>query len=530
MTTVHVEVEAKFEVDEGFEVPSLVELFADARDAADGPWSEDEVDHHLAATYYDTADLALAGAGLTLRRRTGGEDAGWHLKVPMTDGSRSEVRLDLGDEGEAVPERLVAMTWATTLGRPLVPVARIETHRTVRHLVDATGRVLVELADDRVTARRVHPSEGPGEAVGAAQTWREVEVEVVDGPRGILADASPALSEHGFRPAAASSKVGRVLGAPSAGRPGGGAAEDAPGDLSPSSPAADVVLARIRTQVEQIRAQDLPVRLDAPGAVHAMRVATRRLRSALTTFRPLLRRPVTTPVAAELRWLAGVLGTARDAEVLRERVEAAVADGTDDARVRDASVDEVRGRLDESYRAAHDALLVELDDERYRALLRTLDGFLADPPVKARGARPAEDVLPGLAADAYDDVRSAMRSAHRLTAPEEHEEQEEALHDARKAAKRARYAGETVAVVLGDDAAAFAAAMEEVQGALGEHLDARVAAARLRELAGETTEPATAFTYGRLHAFEEIRAERSAADAEAVWHRASGKRLRRWMR
>ena len=73
-----------------------------------------------------------------------------------------------------------------------------------------------------------------------------------------------------------------------------------------------------------MRAQDLPVRLDAPDAVHKMRVATRRLRSALTTFKALFAADVVRPLRDELKWLAGELGAARDAEVMRERVRKAV--------------------------------------------------------------------------------------------------------------------------------------------------------------------------------------------------------------
>ena len=62
------------------------------------------------------------------------------------------------------------------------------------------------------------------------------------------------------------------------------------------------------------------MRQDLPGGVHKMRVATRRLRNALATHRPLLDRDVTEPVRDELKWLAGALGDARDAEVLQARL------------------------------------------------------------------------------------------------------------------------------------------------------------------------------------------------------------------
>ncbi len=312
-----------------------------------------------------------------------------------------------------------------------------------------------------------------------------------------------------------------------------------------------MVLAQVATQVEQIRAQDLPVRLDADGAVHAMRVATRRLRSALRTFRPLLRGSVTRPLARELKWLAGVLGSARDAEVVRGRVVTAVdgqtgagrpdepgpqgrsggAHGQSDdggwASPSAAVSDELRGRLDDAYTAAHEALVAHLDGERYRALLARLTSLLEDPPLRKRARRPARRALPDLVADGDAEVRSAMRAAHRATDPGE---QETLLHEGRKAAKRARYAAEAVAPALGDDARRFAAAMEAVQESVGEHLDARNTRTRLRELAEQTTVPETAFTLGRLHAIEDARADRSRADVDAAWAAARKKRLRRWLR
>ena len=543
MSTVHDEIEAKYDADEDFQVPGLVELFGPARDAvggvlADGsPWAEGEaVQHHLTATYFDTARLDLAAAGLSLRRRSGGDDAGWHLKVPGADSVRTEIREPLGDEQDTVPARIVTMTHALTGRRPLVPVARLTTDRRVRRLVDPTGRVLVELADDRVSAHRIAAPGSPDEAATGALSWREIEVEVVDGPPELLAAVDPALRERGLTPAASASKLARVLGGrtlQAASRRSANRGDDAPengedaGRSPRKAPAGDVALGHLRAQVAQMRAQDLPVRLDRPGAVHAMRVASRRLRSALTTFEPVFHGTVTRPIGRELKWLAGVLGAARDAEVMRDRLTAAVADESEDARLH-AQVDrEVREELDRAYRAAHDEVLVQLDGDRYRSLLDTLDALLEHPPLADRARRPGTDVLPRLVARSWSALDGSMAAVAGSSDPVE---SDELLHDARKAAKRARYAAEAVVPVFGDDARALAAAIERVQEALGEHLESIHARARLHALAAGTTEPGAAFTYGRLHAFEEVRAERSAAEVDAAWRAASRKRLRRWLR
>src|SRR4051794_30706192 len=407
MATVHVEFEATYDAAGEFEVPSLVELFGRVRGKAgvppaDGtPWAESEAaEQDLHATYFDTSELDLTAADLSLRRRTGGDDEGWHLKVAVADSRRAEIGLPLGDE-DGVPETLLAMTYARTLGRPLVAVAQIDTHRTVRRLVDPTGRVLAEIVDDRVVAERIRPAAETAHSPHRT-SWREVQVEIVDGPTELLAAVDPILRDRGLIPAPPGSKLVRVLGSEEVQRArrasdpaaaaritsaqGGGAAK--------KGSAGDVALVQLRAQVAQIRAQDLPVRLDLSGAVHAMRVASRRLRSALTTFRPLFHGTATRPVGRELKWLAGVLGTARDAEVLRDRLTAAASDEAPDARLNASIGAEVHEQLDVAYRAARDEVLTQLDGERYRTLLRTLDVLLRSPPVKNRAGRPARRALP----------------------------------------------------------------------------------------------------------------------------------------
>jgi CHAD domain-containing protein len=260
--------------------------------------------------------------------------------------------------------------------------------------------------------------------------------------------------------------------------------------------------------------------------VHKMRVATRRLRSALTTFKALFAADVIRPVRGELKWLAGELGAARDAEVMRDRVHTAVEAEAKvgDARSAAAVSDE---ELGQAYRAAHDRVLTELDGERYHALLAALDRLVTDPPLRKRAAAPARKILPGLIARSHADVRRIVEEAEATPAGAE---REELLHDARKAAKRARYAGESVSGTFGPDAVAFAKAMEEVQEALGEHQDSILTRDRLRDLALHTSSTDAAFLYGRLHALEEIRGDQSQQRFDAAWKAAGRKSLHRWLR
>src|SRR3954452_1946364 len=129
MPAVHLEVEKKYLADDSFELPPLVELVRGegdnhaAGDASSTLAAGAVAQQRLEATYFDTEDLRLAAAGLTLRRRTGGDDAGWHLKVPAGPDARSEVRLPLGRSARTVPAPLQKMVWAQTLGSALRPVA-----------------------------------------------------------------------------------------------------------------------------------------------------------------------------------------------------------------------------------------------------------------------------------------------------------------------------------------------------------------------------------------------------------------------
>jgi CHAD domain-containing protein len=273
-----------------------------------------------------------------------------------------------------------------------------------------------------------------------------------------------------------------------------------------------------------MQAQDLPVRLDARDSIHKMRVATRRLRSALTTFKPLFEADAARALRGELKWLAAELGAARDAEVMRDRVAAAVGvdDGDSGAAAAGAGAE-----LDQAYREAHDRVLAELDGERYQRLVEGLDGLVGSPPFTGRAGDRAGKVLPRLVARSFTGVRRLVEEAAVRPAGGE---REELLHDARKAAKAARYAGESVAPVFGQDATAFAQAMEAVQEALGEHQDSVLTRQRLRELALSTSSTETAFLYGRLHALEEARSERYQDRFAEAWKAAGRKSLHRWTR
>jgi CHAD domain-containing protein len=291
-------------------------------------------------------------------------------------------------------------------------------------------------------------------------------------------------------------------------------------------PAADLAGARLLELVTELRRRDPQVRHDVPDSVHKMRVALRRLRSALATYRPLLDREVTDPLRDELKWLGGVLSDARDAEVTLERLQEMIA-AEPAVLVRGPVLRRVRRELGDQYRAARVRALAAMQSERYFALLDRLDDLLADPPWTDRARDRVRDVLPGRVR------RDWKRLARRVSAVSETDDAVERnlrLHAARKAAKRARYAAEPMVALYGDDAASFVRATKTIQTVLGDHQDAVVAQPKLRDLADTAAAAGeNAFTFGVLDVREEALAARTAAQFEDIWRAASRKRLRAWL-
>jgi inorganic triphosphatase YgiF len=198
----HLETELKFDVGPGFDLPDLGGL-------AGGLTVSSPADSLLVASYYDTSDLRLAAAGITLRRRTGGGDDGWHLKLPVAASTRRELHEPLGD-ADAVPPRFRAAVFEWAGHQPLGVVAVLETRRTVRNLVAAGGEVAAELADDVVTGS----VRGPGGAPAESVTWREIEIELTSGGPEVLAAAAAWLTAAGATRSGSSSKLARLLGSP----------------------------------------------------------------------------------------------------------------------------------------------------------------------------------------------------------------------------------------------------------------------------------------------------------------------------
>jgi CHAD domain-containing protein len=498
------ETETKFDARPGATLPPLDELSQVARTVIP---DEDQ----LEAEYYDTADLRLIRAGITLRRRRGGEDAGWHLKLPAGTDTRSEIRLPLARGGRRVPAELARLVRAYTRGEPIVPVVQMTTKRQRVILLDKSGQSLAEVAADDVSARTM------GESMTATQ-WQEVEVELTGGDRALLAAVGQALRRDGLHPADHSAKLERALDLDRTD-------PDTP-RLTPSAPAGQVVQDYLRAQAETLKALDPLVRRDEPDSVHKMRVTARRLRSALQAFGQVIPESQTGRLAGELKWIGGVLGDARDGEVLSEHLVSELAEFP-----AEQVIGPVQARVEAHFAprraAARSALLRALDSQRYFELLNELDRLIDDPPAGPAAREPASDVLPAAARRAY---RRTARRMHRARNAPAGRSADVALHETRKAAKRARYATEAMTPAFGKQARRFARQMKKIQSVLGDHQDTVIARQAERELgiaahlAGEN-----AFSYGLLYESDADHATQLRADARGTWKKVSRARYRRWM-
>jgi len=486
-TTTHREIERKYEATEGTELPSWSSLF-DVEPVAH--------EQQLLATYLDTADLRLAGARITLRYRTGDDATGWHLKLPAGKHTRDEiqVRTDALENPGPPPGELAQLLRTITRGAPLQPIAELRTSRRLLRWTEA-GRDLLEVTDDHVTAR-VLPD-------GPENSWREIEIELgIDGDLRLLKKADSVLRKSGVRPSSSASKLARALG---------DRAPELPDPVTgPKASAGEVVLAYVREQVQAIRRYDVEVRRDSDDAVHQLRVATRRARSALQAYGKLIDRDRTRQLTDELKWLAGVAGEARDLEVLRERFASAVA-----AQPVQDVLGPVSARLVAWFAPrqakARKLLLDALDSHRYLTLLDSLDALLADPPYTALARKPAAKVLPKQLGRTFHLMTEHMAVADRYG--DEHRAQRDLeLHEVRKAAKRMRYATEAAEPALGSHSATLISHTKDVQEVLGEHQDAVTAAPVLRDIAISAARGReNAFTWGVLYGIETSKGVNEAA-------------------
>lgn len=452
----HLERELKLDVGPDFELPRL-------------PGDEDQR-YELSAAYHDTEQAWLQAQGVTLRRRTGGADEGWHLKVPHPQG-RVEIQTDLAST--TPPDELNAMTRGLRFDQPLRQTAVLHTDRRSHLVRNGEGELVAEVSDDRV--------EATVEATGRTESWRELEVEL--GPAGDVADLrrlADQLTSAGATASSSRSKYARAVGdrtrPPLAGTPG-------------------LVDDYLRTHVGRMVLGDLWLRRGV-NRVHKTRVAVRRARSTLRVFGDLVDEQRAAELDRELRWYAECLGEVRDLDVFLarltdylEREWARTPEPVLSLDDRDELVRAVEARRDQSW----ERLAEVLEGERYGSLLRMLGQWQEEAPwtEAVADADPVGTYLRRARKKADQRLRKAEAAApeHRV----------EALHRARKAAKRARYAAEVARPALGKQARRTVKRYRRRQDDLGLVQDHRTMTAILVDVAdGEATSPRLAFACGVL--------------------------------
>jgi CHAD domain-containing protein len=506
----HLEVERKFDVVESTVSPSFEGIAAVAR-------VETPPTQELDAVYFDTPSQDLARNRITLRRRTGGHDAGWHLKLPAGPDARNEIHapLDASDDADSVPSELLDVVLAIVRDRPVGPVARISTRRETKVLYDGAGAALAEFCNDHVTAWSAGDTDGP-DSGPAEQQWREWELELSerDGETNesagheLLNRLSNRLLDAGAAPAGHGSKLARVLDSTHS------------ASAQPARPPLpdDPIHRAVAQHVEEMLVWDRAVRDDVYDSVHQLRVVTRKIRSLLKDSHDSFGLADGAWVLDELRELAGVLGVARDAEVLAERYERELT-RLDAALIRGPVWERLVSGARRRYQTGHRRSLVAMRSQRYFRLLDSLEAMVNERPVTIVGEEPKSVTIDA----AYRRVRKATKAAARAEAAASKAEADtdeatgdvhdadEALHRIRKRAKQLRY---TAAATGANQVSQQAKA---IQSLLGDHQDSVVsrehllAQAQAAYLAGEDT-----FTYGLLYQLESQVAESSREQLDSA--------------
>jgi len=498
--------EVKLGLEEGFSLDRIDGLVVRSTD-----------DRSLDATYFDTADLRLLSLGHTLRHRAGegAADAAvggtWTLKLAGVSGDvdgRDEISLD-GALGRP-PRPLLQLVTAVVHDEPVVAVAHLLTERH-RHVAVFDGTD-VEIAIDVVTGT---PAGTPTGVPSGPVSFRQLEIELVDGDERVLRRLAAKACRAGAVEAPQEPKVATVLGDRVR------SAHLAAVPLRGRATVDDLVRSAITASLRQFLIHDPHLRLDAPeDSVHKARVATRRLRSDLRTLGAFLDDGAVSHMTDELRWLAAQIGAVRDIDVLAEHVrEWSVSLGHEGAMAAPVLI----ARLRNERRVAALVMRNALRSCRCRAMVEELRRWSSAPPWRqhAHRDRRARSVALDMARHADARVRRAVdRLSDPPTTPE--------LHDLRKRAKRCRYAAELVSPLAHGDLDDLAEEMARLQDVLGGLQDAAVAQGWLGDLPLWRMDEREVAAVDRL---VEV-ARQATIDAHTrwpdQWDRAKRKRLRPW--
>lgn len=469
--TAPMEVELKLDVEPG-DVAALL---------AGAPLAGAEArDEQLLSIYFDTPEAGLRAAGFSLRVRHVGDRRIQTVKADGTAAAglfaRPEWERDIaGDRPEldvgAGP--LAQMLSADVLAR-IAPVFSSSVRRRIADV--AFGDATIEVVVDR------------GEVLAGehAREVCELELELKDGAIAGLFALARALDD------AAPVRLG-VLSKSERGYLLAGAAADkpvkgAPVRLDPDMTAAAAFEAIAGSCIRQFRLNEmLLARREDAGALHQARVALRRLRSALSLFKRILADDKADHLRGELRWIAATLGEARNLDVL-------IGNMTDEA---------VLERLRAARRERYAEVSAALASQRLRRLMIDLAEWLALGAWRTMPSlADARDApIAGFAAEMLDRHRRRVKRRGAGLAGLD----DAARHRLRIEAKKLRYAAEFFAALHRGRkerrrAGLFLAAVEELQGHLGELNDQATAPLVLEQLGLAAGPPAEAMSAGAKRA------------------------------
>lgn len=400
----------------------------------------------LSARYFDTPDLLLARWGCTCRWRN---DEGWTVRLPLpsTDAALSLVEVPFDGTAERPPPGAMQLVTPFSLGRELSQVTEVNTERSAVVVEDVTGQPVAELVDDRVVVNH-----SPG--------FREIELETQghQHPNGSLDKLVSYIADRGAVPSSRP-KLVQVLGERATEPPPAAVPE-----LGKRPSGRQLVQLAIADSVTRL-IMNLPLAIlgEDPEGVHQARVATRRLRSDLRTFAPLLNKRAAKSLRIQLKWLADLLGAVRDADVMT----GVLAHAAEEAGEPPGAV-QLLDRIRAQREAANQHLLDGLDDPRLFRLLQDLVEAAADPPTNKAASRRADKQVGSLLDGPWKQMKRSVKDLPSGAGPQE-------LHRIRVAGKRTRYAAEAMSPVAGKSARRFAKKLARLQDTLGDINDASVA-------------------------------------------------------
>ena len=413
----------------------------------------------LISVYYDTPDLRLARARITLRHRTQGRKSVWQLKLPLECGRR-EVEM----RGKATPPpQMLDLLFIHLQGGTVQPVATLRTRRTGVRVGGSKG---AEVVLDEVAVLK-QSSE--------VLIFREVEIERLDGDAALVKRLEKTLrkagaAEHDGRP-----KIFRALDLPTPRQ------MEPPRSGDPDSAHLRYILGR---QLDTILSRDPGVRLGGErDDVHQMRVATRRLRSVLRAARPLLSPKWEEPLREKLKWLGRQLGEARDLDVQMAYFKSQTGGVKPPER---AAFERFLDYLQQKRSKVQQRLVSQLRRRRYVALINRLIPAVREPAMVSH-----DITLPDLARKAFRKLRKEVKALDSSASNAK-------WHCVRIRAKRARYAAELSEWCSGRAATRFIDRIKLIQDQLGEIQDAVMAEDHLRRFTSKKAGKHSALLAGQM--------------------------------